>query len=934
MAEGNLGELVAYLGADISQMQQALKHAESLLKNYDRTSAQVVNSSSSGFSKIATGATRAFSTMQKGISSVSNALFSLKTAIAGFGVGMLAKSFIDAASQAEILRMRLQTLTGHGKELFDILHNWAARMPVDTAKAIDVFTMLTGYGLKPTLDMMTTLVDTGLALSGTTEGFYNIALALGQIQTHGRLLGGELRQLASAGYNAAGVLREEFGLTAKEMENLGETLTKRGISASQVINILLEDMKERFGGMSKAMESSWTGLVERIKEAWWNLRLMIAESGPFQLLKEQLDRFLQAWESAEGQLKIREWAEEAGAAIVNALKMAINAAKLLLPHLEKILRILIAMKGISVGAALGTAVGGPVGAVIGSTVGGVAGYLSPEILRGIFGEKEARKGIEELQKALAELDKQKSELEKELQKISEDSAKSWLHRPIFGGAKEEVVRKQITAIDDARQKIITAIEEYKKDLDAASENIAHGKSMEELLGGKGKGEGAAGGATGGGTKNAAAQILADINWAYQQGLTTLENFYAKASSMLSGLTKSSEDFQSVFATTQAAAMELATKRMEEYTASFISGGMSVDEYNSKVKELLGSFSQFPLAGKAIEELSGKGLIERSKAVNAEIMLSIELSKRMEQELLDAQEAAAQGVDKFWGEVAWEYQQGFISSQEYFDMLKSEVSELTVGTDEWMRRFSELQAVTSTIAQERLEPLLEALQQGKMSTDEFKAAAEGLKAEFSEYPLVVRQIDDTMKQAQQTTSQEIDLVRDLGMTFQSAFEDAIIEGENLRDVLAGLLEDIARIILRVKVIEPLVGMILKGLPFSKGGVVENGKVTPFAIGGIVNRPTIFPMASGFGLMGEAGPEAILPLTRTSGGDLGVKASTGDVVVQVFDQRSGGEPVEVKQDTVGNQRVVKIMIREAVKELINEGSLDKAMGTFGVRRVARA
>ena len=46
---------------------------------------------------------------------------------------------------------------------------------------------------------------------------------------------------------------------------------------------------------------------------------------------------------------------------------------------------------------------------------------------------------------------------------------------------------------------------------------------------------------------------------------------------------------------------------------------------------------------------------------------------------------------------------------------------------------------------------------------------------------------------------------------------------------------------MKVIEPLVGMILKGLPFSKGGVVENGKVTPFAIGGSVNRPTIFPMA---------------------------------------------------------------------------------------------
>ena len=312
----------------------------------------------------------------------------------------------------------------------------------------------------------------------------------------------------------------------------------------------------------------------------------------------------------------------------------------------------------------------------------------------------------------------------------------------------------------------------------------------------------------------------------------------------------------------------------------------------------------------------------------------ELSIAQQEELASASEAAAQGVAKFWSEVAWEYQQGFISSQEYFDMLKSEVSELTVGTDEWMRRFSELQAVASTIAQERLEPLLDALQQGKMSTEEFTKLAEALKAEFGEYPLVIKQIDDAIKQAEETTSSSVNLAKDFGMVFKSAFEEAVFAGNDLRDVLAGLLEDIARIILRVKVIEPLVGMILKGLPFSKGGVVENGKVTPFAIGGIVNRPTIFPMASGFGLMGEAGPEAILPLTRTSGGDLGVKASTGDVVVQVFDQRSGGEPVEVKQDIVGNQRVVKIMIREAVKELINEGSLDKAMGTFGVRRVARA
>lgn len=49
--------------------------------------------------------------------------------------------------------------------------------------------------------------------------------------------------------------------------------------------------------------------------------------------------------------------------------------------------------------------------------------------------------------------------------------------------------------------------------------------------------------------------------------------------------------------------------------------------------------------------------------------------------------------------------------------------------------------------------------------------------------------------------------------------------------------------------------------------------PFANGGIVNRPTIFPMRRGAGLMGEAGPEAIIPLRRGKGGKLGVAVSEG-------------------------------------------------------------
>jgi lambda family phage tail tape measure protein len=68
----------------------------------------------------------------------------------------------------------------------------------------------------------------------------------------------------------------------------------------------------------------------------------------------------------------------------------------------------------------------------------------------------------------------------------------------------------------------------------------------------------------------------------------------------------------------------------------------------------------------------------------------------------------------------------------------------------------------------------------------------------------------------------------------------------------------------------------GGTYAKGGAFSNG-ITKFATGGIVNGPTLFPFADGgamqMGLMGEAGPEAIMPLQRGADGSLGVRAAMG-------------------------------------------------------------
>lgn len=82
------------------------------------------------------------------------------------------------------------------------------------------------------------------------------------------------------------------------------------------------------------------------------------------------------------------------------------------------------------------------------------------------------------------------------------------------------------------------------------------------------------------------------------------------------------------------------------------------------------------------------------------------------------------------------------------------------------------------------------------------------------------------------------------------------------------------------------------PYAKGGVVSSPSLSAYS-GQIVNRPTPFKFAAGAGIMGEAGPEAIMPLSRGSDGKLGVKASVGggDVVVnQVINVDGNGNASE--------------------------------------------
>ena len=107
------------------------------------------------------------------------------------------------------------------------------------------------------------------------------------------------------------------------------------------------------------------------------------------------------------------------------------------------------------------------------------------------------------------------------------------------------------------------------------------------------------------------------------------------------------------------------------------------------------------------------------------------------------------------------------------------------------------------------------------------------------------------------------------SFSNIFVDAAT-GE--LDTFASYSEQIFKQILRA-FMDMAARMAAAKLITAIGFGAEKGAVVGLAKGGIVNKPTLFPFAGGTGLMGEAGPEGILPLARTAGGDLGVKATGG-------------------------------------------------------------
>ncbi|RIA01115.1 phage tail tape measure protein [Cereibacter sphaeroides] len=180
----------------------------------------------------------------------------------------------------------------------------------------------------------------------------------------------------------------------------------------------------------------------------------------------------------------------------------------------------------------------------------------------------------------------------------------------------------------------------------------------------------------------------------------------------------------------------------------------------------------------------------------------------------------------------------------------------------------------------------------------------------------------MRDAMVFTSREVDrLSSGMGTGLRRAFDGVLFDGMKLSDAMQGLVQSISRTVYSVAmkpVQDAVSGFLTSGLnsilgglmPFARGGAFSQGRVMPFARGGVVAGATPFAMRGATGLMGEAGPEAILPLARGADGRLGVQAGGGRAVqvvmnvatpdVQGFERSRGQIAAQVSRMLARGQR----------------------------------
>lgn len=254
-----LEELVVKLSADLSELRTELDKTKKL---------------SDGFADKVKGG---FEKVRGSIGTLGSSLFSLKGALAGVGIGAMAKSFIDAASTTEGLRTRLNILLGsatEGAKVFDSMAAYASKVPFEYEEIMNAATTLSGVlkgGAKDINAWMPLIGDlaaaSGLSVEQTTD---------------------QVVKMMNAGASSADMFKQR-GILAMMGFKDGVTY-----SAAETQKILIESWAgntSKFRGATDQLAKTWEGSMSMLSDKWFAFRNVVMEAGLFDYLKAAVSVF-------------------------------------------------------------------------------------------------------------------------------------------------------------------------------------------------------------------------------------------------------------------------------------------------------------------------------------------------------------------------------------------------------------------------------------------------------------------------------------------------------------------------------------------------------------------------------------------------------------------------------------------------------------------
>ncbi len=319
-----------------------------------------------------------------------------------------------------------------------------------------------------------------------------------------------------------------------------------------------------------------------------------------------------------------------------------------------------------------------------------------------------------------------------------------------------------------------------------------------------------------------------------------------------------------------------------------SAGMATKRMTEAHKQLLALQQR-------ISDLAGKKLTADEKSVLAhkdELIQALTLLDAKQQEL--QKQTALNDLKKKSIQLASQLAEEERSLRQQHDL---DIATTGMG-DKQRQRYQAQFSLQQKYQQQREQLERDSKQKGTYGTDEYRNAEQTLTDSLN------RQLNENRRYWQEQELMQADWKNGAMRAFQNFTEDAdnaagtaeqlfntafssmgnglatfCTTGKlNFKSFTSSVLSDMAKILAQATMMKAVKGIgSVMGFDFgdvktnAEGGVYQSADLRRYS-GTVVNRPTFFAFAKGAGVMGEAGPEAILPLRRGADGKLGVVAAT--------------------------------------------------------------